>query len=97
VWIQFVRLEWDEAKLWANLAKHKLDFRDAQHVFDGRPLFTHSSRRGDEARQVSVGELEERMVAVVWLDRDCVRRIISMRRARRGEEREYRQLYDGRA
>ncbi len=89
-----MRLEWDDAKLSANLSKHKLDFRDAQQVFDGRPVFTFLSPRGEEARQVSVGVLEGRMVAVVWLDREGVRRIISMRKARRGEEREFRQLYD---
>jgi uncharacterized DUF497 family protein len=40
-------------------------------------------------KRSSVGLLEHRFVVVVWMERDNVRRIISMRRARHGEERAY--------
>jgi len=35
--------EWDENKRLANLAKHHIDFRDTQQVFDG-PVFERSDR-----------------------------------------------------
>jgi uncharacterized DUF497 family protein len=38
--------------------------------------------------------LEQRFVALVWMDRDGVRRVIPMRRARREEERAYRTVLD---
>jgi uncharacterized DUF497 family protein len=87
-----MRFEWFEAKRERTLAERGLDFRDARHLFDGRPLYSYPSPRGEEARIVSVGLLEQRWVAVVWMDRAGVRRIISMRRARHGEQALYRQL-----
>jgi uncharacterized DUF497 family protein len=84
--------EWFEAKRLKTREDRGLDFRDARFLFDGRPLYTYPSPRGDEARFVSVGLLEQRVVAVVWMERDSARRITSMRRARHGEERAYRTL-----
>lgn len=88
-----MRLTWDEAKRESNLAKHKLDLLDASQLFDGRPVVSYPSPRGDEARQVSVGLLDERMVAVVWMEREGGIRLISLRRARDGEKRAYRELH----
>jgi len=87
-----MNFEWFESKRLWTLADRGLDFRDARFLFDGRPLYTYPSSRGDEARFVSVGFLEQRMVAVVWMERESARRIISMRRARHAEERAYRAL-----
>lgn len=87
-------LEWDETKRDLNLRKHNLDFRLCDLVFDGRPLYSYASPRGDEPRNVSVAVVEATMVAAVWLERDGRIRIISVRRARRGEERAYRALHD---
>jgi uncharacterized DUF497 family protein len=85
--------EWDENKRLSTLAERGLDFRDARHLFDGRPLYSYPSPREGEDRTVSVGSLAGRMIAVVWTDRDGSCRIISMRRARDGEERKYRSLF----
>jgi hypothetical protein len=82
----------NEAKRQLTLLERGLDFRDARQLFDGRPLFSYPSPRGDEDRVVSVGSLEGRFVAVVWVQRAGSRRIISMRRARDAEERRYRAL-----
>jgi uncharacterized protein len=73
---------WDVRHLW-----------NVRHLFDGRPLYTYPSSRGGEARFVSVGVLEQRFIAVVWTERQSARRIISMKRARHGEERTYRTLF----
>ncbi len=88
-----MELEWFEAKRLVTLKERGLDFRDARHLFDGRPLYSYPSPRDGEARYVSVGSLEGRIVAAVWVERDSARRIISMRRARHAEERAYRALF----
>jgi len=83
--------ELDERKRAANLAKHRMDLRDAEVLFDGRPVFTYSSQRGDELRFVTVGLFTGLFVAVVWTKRADVVRLISLRRARDGEKRAYRE------
>lgn len=88
-----MEFEWFEAKRQRTLDQRGLDFRDARHLFDGRPIYTYPSPRLDEARWVSVGHLEHHLIAVVWMDRAGARRIISMRRARHGENRTYRTLF----
>jgi uncharacterized protein len=85
--------EWDEAKRDANLAKHGIDFRDAVDLFDGRPIYTFPSRREAEDRYVSVGLVGDQFIAAVWIPRNDIVRIISMRRARDGEKRAHRALF----
>lgn len=80
---------WDEAKREANTAKHGLDLVRGMHVLDGRPVFTYASPRGDEARFVSVSILDGLWVALIWLQRDGQIRLISLRRARDAEKRQY--------
>ncbi len=59
----------EDKRLWT-LKDRGLDFRDARHLFDGRPLYTYPSPRDDEDRFVSVGVLELRFIAVIWMERD---------------------------
>ena len=87
--------EWDDEKSRRNLAKHGIDFDDAKEVFYG-PVIIRQSNRGNEERWVAVGYLENRLVAVVFTRRGDVIRIISARRARKNEEREYRNAKVGR-
>jgi len=89
-----MEIEWDEVKRGLNRRKHNLDFRLADLVFDGRPLYSYASPRADEQRIVSIGMVEATMIATIWLEREGRIRIISIRRARRGEERAYRALHD---
>jgi uncharacterized DUF497 family protein len=89
-----MEFEWDPAKNAANVAKHHLDFEDAIGIFAG-PVLTRASGRGDEARWVAVGVLDRRELAVVFAIRERRYRIISARRARTNERRDYRQAYPG--
>ena len=57
--------EWDENKRAANRARHRLDLTDGRHLFDGRPVITYPSPRGDELRHVTVGLIGARFYAVV--------------------------------
>jgi uncharacterized protein len=85
--------EWDEAKRDRNLRKHGIDFLRACRLFDGRPLCSYASPREGEQRVVSVGLLDDRLIAVVWIERDGAIRVISVRRARHGEKAAYQALY----
>jgi uncharacterized DUF497 family protein len=90
-----VEFEWDEAKRQANIAKHGIDFRDAEALFDGRPVVTRTTVRDGEVRAVTVGTLDGIHYAVVSTERSEQVRIISVRRARRNERRDYREVHGG--
>ena len=64
------QFEWDENKREANIAKHGPDLMTGGCLFDGRPVYSYPSPRGEENRYVTVGLLAEELVAVVWTDRD---------------------------
>lgn len=81
--------EWDENKREINLAKHGLDLMAGSCLFDGRPIYSYPSPRGEETRYVTVGLLAEELVAVVWTERETGIRLISLRRARDAEKRTY--------
>jgi hypothetical protein len=83
-----IEFEWDERKRQINLEKHGIDFEDAIYIFEG-PVFVRRSDRDGEQRFVAVGEVEGRVVAVVYTVRGNVYRIISVRRGQRNEARNY--------
>ena len=87
--------EWDEAKRLKVLAERGVDFIAMTALFDGRPTYTYPSIRGGEERTVTVCERNGKMFAVIWMDRSNAVRIITARRARHGEEREYRKILHG--
>ena len=81
--------EWDENKRAINRERHKLDLIDGQMLFDGRPVISYPSPRHGEQRTVTVGLVGIKFYAVVWTERGDATRLISFRRARRGEETAY--------
>lgn len=81
--------EWDPAKRTANLAKHGLDLTVGAALFDGRMVYTYPSPRAEEPRWVTIGRIEEILVALVWTDRGGTARLISLRRARNAEKSAY--------
>ena len=88
-----MEFEWDEAKRETNLIKHEIDFLRMRQLFDGRPMYTALSRRGEEERYVSTGIIDGRFYTVVWVWRGTTIRLISARRSRDGEQRAYRALH----
>lgn len=85
--------EWDEDKRLSNIRKHGIDFRDAQLLFDGRPVFTVPSPGDEEQRFTTTGIIGDRIYTGIWTLRDEAYRLISARRARHAEERAYRKLH----
>ena len=72
------------------MVERGLDFARAGEVFAGRH-FTAQDLREDysEPRFITVGQLDGRMVVMVWTPRGEARRIISMRKANDREQARY--------
>ena len=89
-----LKFEWDPLKAARNLAKHGVPFEEAATVF-GDPLgrITSDPRHsGDEERFVLLGFSEQqRLLAVMFAEREEAIRIISARRATPRERRDYEQ------
>ena len=87
-----MRFEWDSKKAAENLRKHRVSFEEASTVFGDSFAITfpdpdHS--RG-ESRFLTFGLSHEgRLLAVIHTDRRGAVRIVSARRALRGERRIY--------
>jgi uncharacterized DUF497 family protein len=90
-----VEFEWDEDKRQINLWKHGLDFEEVEQIFDGRPQHTKPSKNAGESRSVTTAIVDDRFVTVVWTERGEKYRVISLRRARDAEKRQYRALHGG--
>ena len=80
--------EWDDIKCEANIAKHGIDFTDAAAIFDGG-IWETPSFKSDEERVMAVGYCEGNLLTVIYTWRGRKRRIISARRAKRNEQRQY--------
>lgn len=83
--------EWDEQKNKTNLDKHKLSFEHAKLLFD-KPLNVTIDNRKDyrESRYVGVGELDGRVMVVVFtIKKNGTIRIISFRKGNSREQKEY--------
>lgn len=88
-----MRYSFDPAKRASNLKKHALDLADAQKVIESGQTVTFEDRRFDygEERFVTLGPLDESLVAIVTAETEDHIRIISMRRADRHEQAIYRE------
>lgn len=80
--------EWDAEKGAANRLKHGIDFEDAARALLG-PGFLSLSARGDELRFKVLCVLNGRVIVVIWTPRQGAIRIISARKAKTYEQRQY--------
>lgn len=85
-----MEIEFDSAKRDATLSERGLDFADAAKVFVGPTASAPDARKDyGEARTITMGMLDERLVVLVWTPRGSARRIISMRYAHEDEARRF--------
>lgn len=85
-----MEFEWDINKEASNIKKHGISFVTAAKLF----LTGHYEARSDrynEERYLAVGEVEGRVLAVVYTKRNECYRIISARGARKNEEAAYKE------
>jgi uncharacterized protein len=85
-----VSFEWDPQKNEINKEKHGICFEDAAEVFEGAYLRVRSDRTS-EIRWVALGEAQERIIAVIYTERQGRIRIISARAARTKEREIFQQ------
>ena len=83
----FEGFEWDDEKALSNRKKHGVDFKDAIRIFKG-PVFAWSEDRGPEDRWTAIG-IAQTELAVVFVERGNICRIISARTASRKERTGY--------
>lgn len=87
-----MEFEWNTQKAATNLAKHKVSFEQAASAF-GDPLgriVSDPRHSSDEERLALLGLSQAgRLLAVMYVERGAVIRIISARRATRRERRDY--------
>ena len=86
--------EWDEAKALVNVTKHGITFEEALTIFTDPALVTYPDDNHSltEDRYISIGRSTRRRVLLaVHTDRGLAIRIISCRKATKGEQRTYDQ------
>ena len=90
-----MEISYDPEKRAKTLAERGLDFEDAVQVFAGTTLTVEDDRRDyGEARFQTMGWLNDRLVMLVWTERDATRHIISMRKCNDREEKKFKARVD---
>jgi uncharacterized DUF497 family protein len=87
---QGIEFEWDAIKAQINLDKHGVSFEEASEVFFD-PFYQSGNASVDgEQRNFILGySLSQRILLVVYVERDSRTRIISARPATRSEKKLY--------
>jgi uncharacterized protein len=87
-------MAYDPAKRKRNRRKHAIDLAECEAVFE-EPMLTREDTRDiyGEQRLVSLGKLNDRIVVLVWTDREDGPRMISCREAKPHEKEAYFQAY----
>ena len=80
-----MNFEYDPAMSASNLAKHDIDFGQAQAIWDDPWMLEAPAKTEDEPRFLSIGKIEGKHWAAIWTPRGDAVRIISVRRARKEE------------
>lgn len=88
-----MEFEWDENKNAINMAKHKIDFADALHVFLDEARIEREDTRKDygESRYQTIGMTEYGILFVIYTEREPkgTIRLISARKANAREKKYY--------
>lgn len=83
--------EWDEHKSSENQKKHNASFEDTTLIWQGLHVTVDSIAYtvGGEVRNASIGLIRDKLFTAIWTERNEKIRLISVRRARDGEEKIY--------
>ena len=87
-----IKIIFDPAKDAANRTKHGISLADADMLDWDTALIEEDDRHDyGEARMLGIGYIGRRLHFVVFVERDGVRRIISLRKASNREKKTYAQ------
>ena len=82
-----MQITFDEAKDALNKSKHGLSLSEAEKLeWDDALIWQDTRRDYGETRMIALGVIGERLYCVVYVDREDVRRIISLRKANNKEK-----------
>jgi uncharacterized DUF497 family protein len=82
--------EWDENKNIGNIKKHGIDFKDSLKIFSNTMITKVDNRKNyKEKGWISLGNLENIIVILVYTKRGKIIRIISIRKANKSERKIY--------
>jgi uncharacterized DUF497 family protein len=85
-----VKFEYDEKKSQINKEKHGIDFVEAQKLWqDEEALVIPANIVGNEIRYALISKKLTKCFIAIFTIRDDVYRIISVRRCRKNEEKNY--------
>ena len=82
--------EYDENKSNTNKIKHNIDFKEAQLLFNNKhALVIPANIIDNEERYALISKLNNKCYVAIFIVRENKYRIISVRRCRKNEERNY--------
>jgi len=85
-----MKFEYDENKSQFNREKHGIDFVDAQNLWrDENALIVPANIIDDEVRYALISKFKNKCYTAIFMLRSEIYRIISVRRCRKNEERNY--------
>ena len=85
-----MQITFDEAKNAQNKSKHGLSLFEAEKLeWDDALIWQDTRRDYGETRMIALGAIAERLYCVVYVDREDVRRVISLRKANNKEKKLY--------
>ena len=86
----YMKFEYDEKKSKINKEKHGIDFIDAQNLWiDESALIVPANLIDEEVRYALISKFKNKCYVAIFVLRDNVYRIISVRRCRKKEEESY--------
>ncbi len=85
-----MKFEYDENKSQINKAKHGIDFVEAQNLWkDENALIVSANIIDDEERYALISQFKDKCYTAIFTLRSDIYRIISVRRCRKNEEKNY--------
>jgi len=85
-----MKFEYDENKSQINKGKHGIDFVEAQNLWkDENALIVLANIIDDEERYALISYFKDKCYTAIFTLRSDIYRIISVRRCRKNEERNY--------
>ena len=86
-----LRFTWGEAKAAINFVKHRLAMEHGARLWSDPYRLEQESKRphSDEDRRLTIGAVDGVILVAVYVIRDDVIRLISVRQAKRRERRRY--------
>lgn len=85
-----MKFEYDENKSQINKEKHGIDFVDAQNLWrDENALIVPANIVDEEIRYALISKFKNKCYIAIFVLRNDIYRIISVRRCRKNEEKNY--------